>query len=782
MQVLLADFNDDYRRLIRKTLEEKSCVVYEANNGLKALNLAKSHKPDLIISGGLMPEMDGIKLLKEIKSNKVLENTRFIFHSNFYSEEREKNLLISLGVDALLGRKIKVEELWDLINQVTKFPIRSNVISEEDFIKTYDEILFDKLLNIESKSRHERQQSLNLFNSIRDAIIVSDVNRNIIQANQPATKEIFGFENQELIGSNARILYADEATYKLLGQEVFDFKHYIKGKILHVNAKRKNGEIFPVEVYAMKLINERGEAGGNIAIFRDISQRVKAKKQLQNVDRQFKNLLDAFPDRIALISPDLRVIWVNDYSLKYLNKQIEDVIGKFCYELWHGRTEPCQKCAVRETFKTLKSSTINITTPDKRLWEVRTFPIKNEKNELISVVSISRDITEHKKLEEQLRQAQKMEAIGQLASGIAHDFNNILTGIIGYATLIQLKIENNSPVRHYIDLVLSLTEKAKNLTQGLLAFSRRQIMNIKPENINEIIKASEKMLLRILREDIEIKTYLLDRDLIALVDANQIEHVLINLAINACDAMPNGGILTISTDLVDIDEDYVRTHGYGKPGKYILISVEDTGIGMAPAVKERIFEPFFTTKGTGKGTGLGLSIVYGIIKQLNGYINVYSEVSKGTTFKIYLPAFNLKPIDYKRKYDSTVVYTLTGNETILLAEDEKLVRDGIREILENHGYKVIEGCDGEDALYKFRENKDFIDLLITDVIMPLKNGKDAYLEMLNDKPDLKALFMSGYTSNIIHKRGILNEGINFIAKPISPIEFLRKIREILDSK
>lgn len=774
MRILLVDSNDDYRRLMRKTLEEKSCVVYEVNNGLKALNLANSHKPDLIISGGLMPEMDGIKLLKEIKSNRALENTRFIFHSKFYSEEREKNLSISLGVDAFLGRKIKVEELWDLINQVTKFPIKTNVISEEDFIKTYNEILFEKLLNIESKSRYEQQQSLNLFNSIRDAVIVSDVNRNIIKANQPATKEIFGFENHELIGRNARILYPDEATYKLLGQEVFDFKHYIVGKILYVNAKRKDGEIFPVEVYAMKLINEKGEANGNITIFRDISQRARAEKQ-------FKNLLDAFPDRIALISPDLRVIWVNDFSLKYLNKKIEDVIGKFCYELWHGRTEPCQECAVRETLKTLKSSTINITTPDKRLWEVRTFPIKNEKDELISVVSISRDITEHRKLEEQLRQAQKMEAIGQLAGGIAHDFNNILTGIIGYATLIQLKIENNDPIKPYIDLILSLTEKAKNLTQGLLAFSRRQIMNIKPVNINEIIKTSEKMLSRILREDIEIKTYLLDQDLIALVDANQIEHVLINLAINACDAMPDGGILTISTDLVDIDEDYVKTHGYGKPGKYILISVEDTGIGMTPAVKDRIFEPFFTTKGAGKGTGLGLSIVYGTIKQLDGYINVYSEVSKGTTFKIYLPAFNVKPIDY-RKYDSTVVYTLTGNETILLAEDEKSVREGIREILENYGYRVIEACDGEDALYKFRENKDFIDLLIIDVIMPIKNGRDAYLEMLNEKPDLKALFMSGYTSNIIHKRGILNEGINFIPKPITPIELLRKIREILDSK
>ncbi|MCX8030288.1 MAG: response regulator [Thermodesulfovibrionales bacterium] len=780
IKVLVVDFNDSYREQIRKALETKNCYVLEAKNGLVALQIAELHKPDIIVSGGLMPEIDGIVFLRKIKTLKTLEKIPFLFNSNFFKGEKEKKLVLSLGANAFFDKKIKAETLWDEITKVLNSSTeeKSVAISEEEFLKLYNEILFEKLIDSQLKIKFEQEQCLYLYNSIRDAILVSDTDRYIIKANQPATKEIFGYENEELLGKNARILFADEEGYNYTGKEVYNFKHYVPGKILQVNYKRKNGEIFPAEVYALKLLNEHGNPIGNIGIIRDISQRIQTEQKLKHTNRQFTELLNALPDRITLISSEWKILWANDFSLNYLGQQIEEVIGKLCYELWHHRSDVCDVCAVRETFKTGKPSMINVTTPDKKIWEVRTFPIKNEKDEILSVLSISRDITENKRLEEQLRQAQKMEAIGQLAGGIAHDFNNILTAIVGYATLLQLKVENSEPVKHYTNLILSLTEKAATLTKGLLAFSRKQIFNIKPENINEIIKNLEKILLRILREDIELKLYLFKQDLISIVDASQIEHVLMNLVTNACDAMPNGGILTISTDLVEIDEEYVKTHGYGKAGKYILISVEDTGIGMEQSIKERIFEPFFTTKEAGKGTGLGLSIAYGTIKQHNGYINVYSELEKGTTFKIYLPAFELKPMNYIRKPANNDIY-LTGTETILLAEDDKAVRSGITEILRNYGYNIIESVDGEDAIVKFREHKDIIDLLIIDVIMPKKNGREAYQEMLLERPELKALFMSGYTSNIIHKKGILEENINFIAKPVSPIELLRKIRNIL---
>ncbi len=264
-----------------------------------------------------------------------------------------------------------------------------------------------------------------------------------------------------------------------------------------------------------------------------------------------------------------------------------------------------------------------------------------------------------------------------------------------------------------------------------------------------------------------------------MADSTQIEQVLMNLATNARDAMPGGGTLIIKTDLASFDSEYIKLHGYGKPGNYALISVEDTGTGIDEKIRERIFEPFFTTKEVGKGTGLGLAMVYGIIKQHEGYINVYSVKNKGTTFKIYLPLIkstteNIKDID---KY-----YNTGGSETILVAEDDSLVRNLSRKILEKAGYHVIEALDGEDALNIFKEKNKEIQLLLLDVIMPKKNGRECYDEMKKIKPDVKVIFMSGYTADIIHKKGIIEEGIELLLKPISPNELLRKVREVLDRK
>lgn len=752
----------------------------EAKNGLEGFEMAYKHIPDLIISSGLMPKMDGFELLRKIKSSSALGHIPFILNSDFYSSNKHKDFALSLGADAFCIKQIELGELWDKILYIkTKVKHEKDIsaLTDNDFLLQHNRILLEKLLNSQSMIDFRQKQCINLYHSMRDAIIVSDTNRLIINANQPATKEIFGYDTDEIIGKSARILFADDEGFHYTGREVYDFKEYIKGRILQVNYKRKNGQIFPAEVYAMKLIDESGSVIGNLGVIRDISKRKETEETLKNLNNQFTALLNALPDRITLISPEWKLLWANDFSLKYLNKEKENVVGRLCYEVWHNRTEPCKICAVRESFQSGNPAMIHLTTPDKKFWEVRAFPLKDNKGIVNGVISISRDITEQKKLEEHLRQSQKMEAVGQLAGGIAHDFNNILTAMVVYGGLIQMKTKEDDPLRHYANLILSLSEKATKLTQGLLAFSRKQIMNMQPVNINELIKNFEKILSRLLREDIELKTFLSNDILVSEVDPAQIEHVLMNLATNASDAMPNGGILTISTDLVDIDAEYAQVHGYGKPGRYILISVEDTGIGMDEYTRERIFEPFFTTKDMGRGTGLGLSIVYGTIKQHNGYINVYSEPNSGTTFKIYLPVAEGTTL----KNDYSMSETIKGGSaSILLAEDNEEVRQGIKAFLENYGYKVTEAVDGEDAIEKFKQNKEEIDLLIIDVIMPRKNGKEAYQEMLTIKPSLKALFISGYTANIIHKKGILDKGINFIPKPVSPNEMLKKISVILD--
>lgn len=394
--------------------------------------------------------------------------------------------------------------------------------------------------------------------------------------------------------------------------------------------------------------------------------------------------------------------------------------------------------------------------------------------------AIVRDITEHKKLEEQLRHTQKMEAIGQLAGGIAHDFNNMLNVIIGFGSLMEMNMNDDDPNRAHLKEILSAGERATHLTKGLLAYSRKQIIDLKSENLNEIIRAVEKFLRRIIGEDIELKTILSDKELIAMVDSSQIQQVIMNIATNARDAMPDGGELIIETGIVQMDEEYIKMHGYGERGMYALLSITDTGIGMDEITMKRVFEPFFTTKEIGGGTGLGLSIVYGIIKQHGGFINVYSEPGRGTTFKIYLP-FIKSEFEEAGTIKEIAPYPAGGTEMVLIAEDDEAVRKLIRDVLERFGYKVIAAEDGEDAIEKFRENKEEIRLLLLDLIMPRKSGKNVYEEIKEIKPDIKAIFLSGYTADILFKRGILDEGLDFIHKPFSPREILRKVREVLDS-
>ena len=395
-----------------------------------------------------------------------------------------------------------------------------------------------------------------------------------------------------------------------------------------------------------------------------------------------------------------------------------------------------------------------------------------------------RDISERrgaeearKKLEQQLLQSQKMEAIGQLAGGIAHDFNNILTAIISYTNLAQAGQPADDPSKTYVENVLALANRAATLTQGLLAFSRKQILDQRPVDLNEIIRGVEKLLSRIIGEDVVFNTDLFAGPLTVFADTGRMEQVFMNLAANARDAMPRGGILTIGTSRTGLDEEFVRMHGYGRPGEYAIVSVSDTGEGMDEKTRQRIFEPFFTTKELGRGTGLGLSIVYGIIKQHNGYIDVYSEPEKGTSFKVYLPV-----IKARAEEPEAPAVPPRGVETVLLAEDEQEVRNSVKITLERYGYRVIEASDGEEAVRLFAENRDAVRLLLIDVVMPKKTGRRAYEEMIGIRPDLRTIFISGYTADIMYEKGLLErgKGVYFVPKPIAPTSLLRKIREVLD--
>jgi len=391
-----------------------------------------------------------------------------------------------------------------------------------------------------------------------------------------------------------------------------------------------------------------------------------------------------------------------------------------------------------------------------------------------------RNVTEEKSLAEKLNQAQKMEAIGRLAGGIAHDFNNILQVIGGYCEVLRERLPDESPLKKEIAEIARAAQRATTLTAQLLAFSRKQVLRPQVVNTRELVRSMEKMLARVIGEDVELQTFIDSATGNLLADPGQIEQVLLNLAVNARDAMPSGGKLTIETANRTFDEVYVREHPGARAGQYVRIAVSDTGVGMNPETLMQIFEPFFTTKEKGKGTGLGLSTVYGIVKQSEGYINCYSELGKGTTFTIYLP---LTLEEAERASVTAPGTTATkGKETILLVEDNEAVRRFTRGVLEDGGYVVIEAEGGEEALSEVSARSLTTALLVTDVVMPRMSGKELARKLEEVCPSVKVLFVSGYTENAILNHGILGAGLDFMQKPFSSRELLLKVREILDRR
>ena len=385
-------------------------------------------------------------------------------------------------------------------------------------------------------------------------------------------------------------------------------------------------------------------------------------------------------------------------------------------------------------------------------------------------------VTERRLLEDQLRQSQKMEAVGKLAGGVAHDFNNLLTAILGYSSLLLDDMPANAPTRREIEQIQHAAQSAASLTQQLLAFSRRQILQPRILDLNDVVRSIEPMLKRIIGEDVNLQTKLSPSLAHVSADPGQIEQIIVNLAVNARDAMPGGGRLTIETADVMLDESYTAQHAVTTVGPHVMLAVSDTGRGMDMQTRERIFEPFFTTERRGEGTGLGLATVYGIVKQSGGSIWVYSEPGQGATFKVYLPATSQ---DVTQPAAAPAPKGIEGTETILVAEDQAEVRSIVRTILSRHGYKVLEATDGEEALRILRDHPGRIHLLLTDVVMPSIGGPELVRRLRETHPSIRVLYTSGYTDEAIVRHGVLEPGIAFLEKPFTPTTLLTKVREVL---
>jgi PAS domain S-box-containing protein len=621
----------------------------------------------------------------------------------------------------------------------------------------------------ESEMRYRR-----IFETASDGIVLLEkCEGHIVHAN-PAAEKMLGYSKEEYAGKMLQDIGVslDMSDFPVIMQTLN------KNGIINyddVVVKTKSGHYIDTDIY---MVNRAKLAQCNI---RDVTERKRADEKLKKEKAFIENVLDTLKDIFFVFDLEGRFLRWNKAMIAVSGYIDGEIALMKPIDLFRDDDRERVSKAIRETIEENSSIIdVQLVTKDGRQipHEFKTSLLRDHTGYIIGISGVGRDLTERKKFEDQLLHSQKMEAVGTLAGGIAHDFNNMLNVIMGYGSLVMNKLEAGSPLKENIKRMLLAAERAANLTKRLLVFSRKQPVEVKPININELILDLQKMLVRIISENIDFNLDLTDTPLIALADAGQIEQVLINLAVNAKDAMQGGGRLTISTAFEKMDDEYVALCGYGKPGRYALIKVSDTGHGMDAETQKKIFDPFFTTKNIGEGTGLGLAISYGIIKQHCGFINVYSEPGQGTVFKIYLP-LSEEPASPDRKMEAEGP-VMGGNETVLVAEDDAPLRELTRIILESFGYTVISAVDGEDVITKFMENKEHISLILLDIIMPKKNGKEVSEAIRKVSPRIKILFTSGYTMDIIKTKEWIESGFDFIHKPSQPRDLLKKVREILD--
>ena len=629
---------------------------------------------------------------------------------------------------------------------------------------------------MEKNQRQSLEFAVNIINTVREPLIALDQDLRVVAANRSFYK-VFQVKPEETVG---QLIYD-------LGNKQWDIPKLreLLENILPEQTTFDNYEVehdFATIGRRTMLLNARqiDQAWGKKRIIllaiEDITARRILEAQLEESEFRYRRLFETASDGIVLLEK-------KKGNVAHANPAIEKMLG-------YSEVE-CLGKNLRDIGVSIDSRDFSATMQDldrEGILNYEDVLLKTRSGQEIytDIYMVDRailaqcnirDVSERKNLQAQVLHAQKMEAIGTLTGGIAHDFNNILNVIMGYGSLVMDSLTTDNRAREHMSEVLVAADRAADLTKRLLVFSRKDSVNMKPVNIHTLILNLQKMLSRIIRESIDFHLELAEKTLIVLADAGQIEQVLTNLVSNAKDVMLEGGRLLITTGLVEIDEAFISACGYGLPGRYALITVTDTGPGMDAEMQRKIFEPFFTTKEIGEGTGLGLAIAYGIVKQHNGYIKVNSAPGKGTTFKIFLPLCDEAVAENKTE---GAVSAMGGTETILVAEDNTALRELSRVVLEAFGYTVITAVDGVEALAKFLENRERINLVLLDVIMPKKSGKEVCEAIRNVSPKMKILFASGYFMEIVSNKESEEDGYDFIQKPYPSKSLLLKVREVLD--
>ncbi|MDB5306593.1 MAG: domain S-box protein [Gemmataceae bacterium] len=740
--VLNVDDDETARTSLTWILQHEGFRVREASTGRDALRLA-ADRPDLVVLDVVLPDQSGYEVCRRLKADPVTAHTPVLMLSGLAVGSGDRVAGLEGGADAYLTK-----------------PADPDVLVAQ----------LRALLRVR-RAEEAGRRAVAVLETATDCLVVLAPDWRYVYAN-PSAERALRHPRDELLGKTIWEVFP-EANDSASGRAF----------------RRAVGERVPVEVedYYPSLgawfdVRASPTEDGLALCFRDVTARRRAEEEIRLRDRAMR----AVSQGILITDParfDNPVVYANPGFERLTGYTAAEVIGRNCRFLQGKDTDPEAVALLRRAIdggRACEVEILNFRKDGSPFWnQLSVTPVQDGEGRVTHFVGILADVTARRRLEDQLRQAQKMEAVGQLAGGVAHDFNNLLTVITGYADIAADSLPPDHPARDLVAEMRRAGERAAGLTRQLLAFSRRAILSPRVLDPNALVRDVERMLRRLIGEDVDLAVRLQPGVGRVRVDPGHLEQVLLNLAVNARDAMPTGGQLTIETRDVDLDEEDAGAHTGVRPGRYVLFAVGDTGAGIPPDVLPHIFEPFFTTKGPGKGTGLGRATAHGIVQQADGHLGVYSEVGVGTTFKVYLPRTEDRAAPGVGQ--SGVRALARGTETVLLAEDEEGVRALARFVLRQAGYEVLEAADGVAAGRVAAAYPGPIHVLVTDVVMPGLGGRDLAAQLVASRPGLKVLYLSGYTDDAVVRHGVLEDHVHFLQKPFSPAVLTGKVREVLDA-
>lgn len=744
----------DIQRVLRRLGYNVLAVVA---SGEDAVQRAAQLRPDLVLMDiHLRGPMDGIEAAAQLRAQMNLPVVYLTAHTDEQTLQRAKST--------------------EPLGYLTK------PFEERDLATTLEMALHKHRLDRKKLLQSERRFAL-LVENLKDYSIIFLDEQGRVAGWNAGAERITGYRQEEALGQLFTLLFPSEDVRSGRPQQALR-RALTEGRFEEEGWRlRKDGSRFWAQTLLTTLRAEDGSVGGLVEITRDDTERRAAQEALQQSEERYRSLFEAMPQPMWVYdTATLQLLAVNEAAVAHYGYSPEDFLAMTLERLYPSEEWPAVRAAAAWPTPVpgdcLQAERVRHCKKDGTPIEVEIYRCGLTFEGRAAALVLALDVTEKIRLQEQFQQAQKMEAMGRLAGGVAHDFNNLLTVITGCAELLLDALAAGDHTHELAGEILKAGDRAASLTRQLLAFSRRQIIAPQVLDLHEVVAETEKMLRRVIGEDIELQVSS-DADLGSIkADPGQVVQVLLNLAANARDAMPQGGKLTIQTRNAELSDDYARHHPGTRAGRYVLMMVTDTGHGIPPQAQERIWEPFFTTKGLGRGTGLGLAVVHGVLNQAGGHAEVHSSPDQGTTLKLYWPRVEAQPKKGK-SYPGAANWP-RGHETVLLVEDEDAVRGLVYHVLDRCGYTVLQARDSHDALQQAREHAGPIDLLMTDVVLPSVNGREVAEQVARLHPNIRTLYVSGYTDDAIVRRGILRQEVAFLQKPFSPAVLAHKVREVLD--